>query len=70
MVTRTFLLNKKKRKEGKGRLPLTVFKTVIWYSMYSDVKIEFYMSKKNKKLIECFIDQTGRPYPAVTDLNR
>lgn len=42
MVTRTFHLTKM-REEGRGRLPLTVFKTVVWYIMYNDVKIEFYI---------------------------
>lgn len=69
MVTRTFNLTKK-REEGRGRLPLTVFKTVVWYIMYNTVKIEFYISKKKKRRIERFIDQTGWLYPAVTDLNR
>lgn len=69
MVTRTFNLTKK-REEGRGRLPLTVFKTVVWYIIYNNVKIEFYISKKNQELIECFIDQTGWLYPAVTDLNK
>lgn len=40
--------------------------------MYNKVKIDLYLSKKkkNQELIECFIDQTGKLYPAVTDLNR
>lgn len=70
MVTITFHLTKK-RNEGRGKLPLTVFKTVVWYIMYNDVKIEFYITKKkNRELIECFIDQTGELYPALSDLNR
>lgn len=48
MVTRTFHLTKT-REEGRGRLPLTVFKTVVWYIMYNDVKIEFYISKKKSR---------------------
>ena len=69
MGTRTFHLTKM-REKGRGGLPLTVCKTVVWYIMYNDVKIEFYISKKNQELIECFTDQTGKLYPAVTDLNR
>lgn len=56
MVIRTFLINKNQKKkkireregegESRGRLPLTVFKTVLWYNMYSDVKVEFYMFEK------------------------
>lgn len=70
MVTRTFNLTKK-REDGRGRLPLTVFKTVVWYIMYNNVKTEFYLPKKKiQELIECFIDQTGWLDPAVTDLNR
>lgn len=47
MGTRTFHLTKM-REKGRGSLPLTVFKTVVCYIMYNDVKIEFYISKKSR----------------------